>query len=353
MVTDLIPHEVDLNSAGADFWRRYHEFRRVRHAETRPDDPILPDDVERNRLLASLKYEINDCFEVVRDGEMVGWLRTAVTRPGAPGYEENRLFLWCYGSVLAPYRRQGIGRRWLLLVLDVMDRHGCTFVTLESEEDSGHAFLKWLGAPLKAQGAENRLRLGNVDWAMVRRWIEEGEKRNPDTALERYDDHIPDAMLDEYAPQLGALLNTMPWDDLEHGPIVVTPEMLRHDYERMDAAGIRHYTVLTRESDGVISGITDMTWGPHRVKMLVQLFTGVLPSARGRGIGKWIKAAMLERMHQMYPDAEWVTTGNADSNGPMLAINQRLGFKRHRWGAEYQLGRDELAARLETLKVRA
>lgn len=353
MTTDLIPHEVDLDSAREEFWRRYHAFRRARHAETRPDDWYLPDDFEEQRLQAKLKFEINVCYEVVRDGEMVAWLRTAVTRPGAPGYEQNRDFFWCFASVLAPYRRQGIARSFMPIVVELMDRFGCRVVTSESEQESGHAFFKWLGAPQKGTGAENRLRLADVDWKMVSAWIAEGEKRNPRTRLERYDDHIPDSMLDEYAPQLAALLNTMPWDDLDHGPIVETPETLREIYQRMDAEGQKHYTVLAREPDGVISGITDMSWAPYRAKILEQLFTGVLPSARGRGIGKWIKASMLERMHELHPDAEWVSTGNADSNGPMLAINKKLGFKRYRWGAEYQLSRDELAARIEALKVRA
>ena len=328
-------------------------FRRIRHAENRPDDPLLPDDLEEKRLIASLKFEINACFEVVDKGEMVGWLRTAVTRPGAPGYEENRDFFWCFGSVVEPYRRRGIASSWLPIVVELMDRFGCRVVTFDSEEESGHAFMKWLGAPVKGVGAENRLRIAEVDWKMVRRWIEEGEKRNPQTTLERYDDHIPDSMLDDYAPQLAALLNTMPWDDLDHGPIVETAETLREYYRRMDAEDQQHYTVLTREPDGVISGITDIKFAPYRPKILEQLFTGVLPRARGRGIGKWIKAAMLERMHEIYPDAEWVATGNADSNGPMLAINHKLGFKRYRSGAEYQLGRDELLARIEELKVRA
>src|SRR5689334_3494677 len=183
MITDLIPQAIDMRSAGEDFWQRYHEFRRARHSEARPEDPIAPDEVERRRLVDSLRYEINDSYEVVSGGRMVAFLRTAVTRPGVPGYEDNRQFLWCYGAVLEPYRRQGLGRRLLPLVLDVMDRHGCTYVTFESDEDSGHAFIKWLGAPQKAQGAENRLRIADVDWAMVDRWIEDGEKRNPQTKL--------------------------------------------------------------------------------------------------------------------------------------------------------------------------
>jgi GNAT superfamily N-acetyltransferase len=349
MANELIPREVDLNSAGEDFWRRYHVFRRARHDEVRPDDPIFPDDVERMRVLSDQTFEINHAFEVIDDGQMVSWFRSAVTKPGAPGYEANSYYLWCTFSVLAPYRRRGIGRSHLPLLLEVMERDGCRTVTMESEEESGHAFLGWLGAEKKSEGAENRLHIPEVDWPTMRRWIDEGEKRSPETKLEIYDDHIPEAMLEEFAPMLEALLNTMPWDDLDHGPIVVTPELLRHDYERMDRAGVKHHTVLTREPNGVISGMTDITWAPHRPTILQQLFTGVRPDARGRGIGKWIKAYVLDRMHQLYPDAEWIATGNADSNGPMLAINKKMGFKQHRWGAEYQISRDKLAERVVAL----
>jgi mycothiol synthase len=353
MATDLIPRAVELDSADADFWRRFHVFRRARHDEVRPDDPYLPDDIERLRVLADLKFEINDAYEVVDGDRMVSWFKSAVTRPEAPGHETNRFFLWCTLSVLAPYRRRGIGRAHLPLMLELLDRHGCHTLTLESEEESGHAFLQWLGAEKKSEGAENRLHIPDVDWPMMHRWIEEGQKRSPQAKLEVYDDHIPDEMLDEFAPQLSALLNTMPWDDLDHGEIVTTPEVLRHEYERMDLGGLKHHTVLTREPNGVISGMTDISWAPHRPKILYQLFTGVRPDSRGRGIGKWIKAYMLDRMHRLYPDAEWIATGNADSNDPMLAINKKMGFQRYRWGAEYQITRDKLAERVEALAVRS
>lgn len=313
----------------------------------------MPDDVDRDRIVSGLKYEINDAFEVLDGDKMVSWLRTAVTRPDAPGYESNRYFLWTTFSVLASHRRRGIGRAHLPLVLEVMDRHGCHTVSFESEEESGHAFLNWLGAEKKSEGAENRLHIPDVDWAMMRRWIDEGAQRSPQTRLEVYDDHIPEAMLEEFAPQLQALMNTMPWDDLDHGEITITPQMLRDDYQRWDAGGLKHHTVLTREPDGVISGMTDLSWAPYRPTILVQFFTGVRPEARGRGIGKWIKAYMLVRMHELYPDVEWVSTGNADSNGPMLAINKRMGFKRHRWGAEYQMSRERLAERIEELVAKA
>src|SRR5436853_6077175 len=100
----------------------------------------------------------------------------------------------------------------------------------------------------------------------------------------------------------------------------------------MDLLHEVHHVVLTREPDGTISGMTDVSWAPHRPTMVVQMFTGVRPETRGRGIGKWIKALMLDRIHHRYPEVDWISTGNANSNGPMVAIKQQLGVMVSRVG---------------------
>jgi GNAT superfamily N-acetyltransferase len=150
-------------------------------------------------------------------------------------------------------------------------------------------------------------------------------------------------MIETYARQLSSLVNTIPFEQLDHGAIVITPPQMREWYARMEALQATQHTVLTREPDGVISGITDVSWSQHKPTFIEQMFTGVRPDARGRGIGKWIKAAMLEKLRRDYPRAEWLVTGNAESNGPMLSINRRLGFRQFRAGSEYQISRDRLA----------
>jgi GNAT superfamily N-acetyltransferase len=134
----------------------------------------------------------------------------------------------------------------------------------------------------------------------------------------------------------------MPWDDLDHGEITVTPAEQADWYERLDEQGGTDFTMLTREADGSISGITDMNYAPYKPEFIEQGFTGVRADARGRGLGKWLKAAMLLHVREIYTDLKTVATGNASSNVPTLAINTKMGFKEHRPGNEYQITLDRL-----------
>jgi mycothiol synthase len=350
MISELVPTRVDPSTAGRDFWKRHHELRRVRHEESRPDDPLRPDDVEEQILKRGDPFEIEHRYEISRGDTMLSSFRGQAVKPGTPEYDSNKHLYWADIYVRPDQRRRGIGSAWLPLIVELMESLGCTIVGMGTEEESGHAFLKWVGADPKFTGAENRLKVSALDWDMVRRWTDEGPRRSPHTRLETYDGPMPESLWDDFAPQLSAMLNTMPFEDLDHGEIVVTPDHLRDYHERMKAAGEKIHTILTREPDGVISGITDTTWAPYRKTIIHQGFTGVRPEARGRGIGKWIKAAMLLHMRELYPDMQWIWTENAGSNAPMLAINKKLGFRQYRVGSEYQVSRDRLAAKVRSLR---
>jgi GNAT superfamily N-acetyltransferase len=346
---ELVPVQIDYKTAGADFWKRYHVYRRLRQEELRPDDPLRPDDIEEKRLQHESPFDVEYHYEVARDGLLLSWFSGTCLKPGTPEYESSGHLFWADLYVRPDHRRQGIGSSWVPLIVELMDAHGCTKVGFSTEDGPGHEFLKSLGAEAKLVGAENRLKLADVDWKMVERWIEEGPKRSPQTRLETYDGPLPEAMWDDFAPQLSSMLNTIPFENLDIGTIVVTPDHMRDFYVRLVISGERLHTILTREPDGVISSITDMTWDPNRPSILEQRFTGVRPDARGRGLGKWIKAGMLGHLHKVYPQAQFVVTENAGSNAPMLAINKKLGFKQYRVETEYQVGRDRLADRLKGL----
>lgn len=348
MPTDLMPVRVDPARAERAFWTRYHAFRRIEHAEMWPDDPLAPDDVVETRLKRPDRFDLQHYFEVADGERTVSFLHAENVTPANPEYESNKHLFWAYAYVLPDARRKGVGTSWLAVVVELMREHGCTVMGISADRDSAHGFAKAIGAEARFTEIESRLELKDVDWDMMRRWVDEGPRRSPLTRLEIVDGPMPEASLPEFARQRTALLNTIPFEGLDHGEIVVTPERVRDHYERVAAMREVLHNVIAWEPDGTISAMTDVSCAPWRRTHMEQQFTGVRPDARGRGLGKWIKAAMLLHLRELYPDARSITTGNAHSNAPMLKINRTMGFKPYRTAVEYQVSRAELEARVRS-----
>jgi len=349
MIRQLIPTPVDPITAGRDFWNRFHELRRLRQAELRPDDPIDPDDVVEKHMKKPNPFDRQHYYEITRDGVMLSWFHAESVTPANPEYATNKHLMWADSYVRIEERRKGIASLWLPVIIRMMDELGATVVGMHSDQATGHGFMTWLGAEPKLSEIESRLRLSEVDWSMMQRWVDEGVQRSPQTRLEVYDQPLPEEMWADFTAQRSVLMNTIPFENLDIGDIVATPEKLRDYYERTALTGEVPHEVLTREADGTISGMTDMSWYPYRRTLLEQQFTGVRPDARGRGLGKWIKAAMLLHLRDLYPDAEWVVTENAESNGPMLKITRTIGFKPYRTAIEYQVARTRLESRIRSV----
>lgn len=337
-------------SADAATWDAYHAFRRIRHAERRPGEPPTPNAEAESWMRRPQPGEANRYWLVWRDGEVVGSAYADWVVEG-PMLATNGHILWGGANVRADHRRRRIGTHLMRRIADVLVDQGRTVMTTGTEEDCGRAFLARLGASVKMESAENRLNLADVDWDMVAAWAAEGPRRSPDTRLVFWEHRVPESEFADYGAALGRLLNTMPFDDLDHGEIVITPEILRDGQARLDETGGSVHTMITREPDGTISGITDVGYSPGRPDRVDQQFTGVHPDHRGRGLGKWLKAAMLLDIRERYPDAKIVVTGNANSNDPMLGINRRLGFRTFKGHTSYQIDRDGLLKGLAALEA--
>lgn len=118
-----------------------------------------------------------------------------------------------------------------------------------------------------------------------------------------------------------------------------TPEMRRQFETHYKERGYEWITMVSREKNGVISGLTDIvfpTSDPHKI---CQELTGVKPEYQKRGLGKWLKAEMAFYIKENYPNIKYITTGNANENAPMLSINERMGYKfyKSKYGVKLRL----------------
>src|SRR5882672_1409109 len=189
---EWVPSPVDPVNAGDDFWRRYHAFRRVRQEQTRPEEPVRDDVDEEARWKRISPFQGHERFEISRKGEMLGLLHGSYTKPESPEYDSNKHLYDADIFVRGAARRHGIASAFLPIVVELMKRHGCTTLGSWAEEDAGHGFMKWVGAESKLTEIESRLTFSEIDWPVVKRWVEEGARRSPGTRLEIIDGPVPE-----------------------------------------------------------------------------------------------------------------------------------------------------------------
>jgi mycothiol synthase len=89
-------------------------------------------------------------------------------------------------------------------------------------------------------------------------------------------------------------------------------------------------------------GYTEVVWNPGQPEHLGQGDTAVSPKYRNFGLGRWLKAAMLEKVLRERPQVKHIRTYNASSNEAMLRINYQLGFKHVKTTTTWQVEVDEV-----------
>lgn len=321
---------LDMRKATQNDYAAYHEIRKDVRAYLFPDDPPM-DDATFETLIESRLEEGETISYIAIDKEhhenLVALARIYFLLEDSPSYEGNEHICRLSGPVVLPqYQRKGVAKKLLeSIVKEALSRKMSVLVGSIFNE-GGKEFLRKLGGKSALESREYRLELSDVDWSMVEEWQTDGKACSPDAEI-KFTTQIPESILERYCEVYTEVLNQAPRDELEVGDTVLTADRWRDDHQRFNKQGIVHLTAYILESNGDISGLTDVYYVPSMVPLLSQALTGVQEEYRGYGRGKWLKAAMLLEIKNRFQDVETIVTDNATSNEPMLAINERLGFK--------------------------
>lgn len=306
------------------------ELLAASHAFAYPEDPPVLPHKEAVSLTHVSPGERVEHFVIFEGERAVAW--------GSLSFDTKQNLHAAHARliVLPEHRRQGLGRavsEQLERVARREGRHTITFAT-STKAPAGEEYARHLKAAPALPMRVSRLDLQVVPQEVLADWLVRPEN-------DPYHLHVWTRLPDEYLERgadMMMVMNTAPKGDLDIEDWVITPEMIRAWDSMIEEAGeVRYFMAVEDSRNGQLDGYTEVFWDAERAALVYQGATAVRPGARGLGLGKWLKAAMLQHVQQNCPGARWVRTNNANVNAAMLGINVKMGFQPWAQFTEWQL----------------
>jgi len=232
----------DARTASDAFLGDLTAFTNAQLHERQPDDPpVVP-----AQLAASLRH-LPDFVDlpawIVRDGaRIVAEANVALIR-----LDQNQHLTQVQLGVLAPYRRQHLGRVLLQHVTEAAHADGRTLLMFNSNArvPAGEAALRRAG-PAGLAAHVNQLDLASLDPQLLERWTAQGQERGNGYTTEVWEGGVPDADFSSYL-RVQQVTNDQPTGDLQVEDQHLSAEQLRAAEAHVQSSGRERVLVVADE----------------------------------------------------------------------------------------------------------
>ncbi|MCG3219174.1 MAG: GNAT family N-acetyltransferase [Candidatus Heimdallarchaeota archaeon] len=327
-------------------WEDYFIIQEQVFKETYPADDPLPSRIStKNQLLNVMDTYDYYTWLIFDDERVIAQVKLVHTNEKSSNYEQSKHIIQTKFEVHKDHRNNGIGTAILKEVILKAKELGKTVLQTYVYLQSSTEFIeRKTGAKPAKVGDENRVYFKDVDWDLMKQWVDEGKERAKGVSIE-IRKQVPDNLIEEFCECYTETLAQEPSGELEE-TFVLTPEIQRKYEKQFAENGQIIENAIAIESDGRISGLTEIFYDTNTTHVASQALTGVLEKYRGRGLGKWLKGVLILHMRDNYPEIKFVRAGNAGNNKPMLSINHRMGFKCIFNRVDYNMQIDEISKHL-------
>lgn len=145
----------------------------------------------------------------------------------------------------------------------------------------------------------------------------------------------PDEWIDQYAEMVSVFLQEAPSGDHPIENEFYDAARIRADEQRLIDQGRVMQVVAAVSPDGELAGHTQLVFPEADPRDVYQWATLVLPAHRGHGLGMSLKVRAMEAAADLLEGRQYVHTGNALSNEPMIAVNDAMGYRLVGYSGEF------------------
>ena len=320
-VRDPVIEETSRHGLSAKAVAEICELKSAIWRELAPSDPLMTKDAALSELLSAPAQTTEQLVVAKVAGKVVG-----IGMSHRPTRSANANLLTVTVEVHPSNRRVGLGRLLLASLVSAGRDAGCdSILGWGPRTEATNNFWDGFGVPEVQRSSRSRAIIATIDADLMASWEAASAARSAGYHLRSFVGACPDRYMDLYTTAQNGMQDA-PSDGLDQS------------YEPLDDVGVRSYearlaerggtghVILAIDSAGNAAGLTEVATFDHTPRVVFQQTTAILPVHRRQGLGRWLKAEMYRHILGQLSDADVIETGNADSNGPMLAVNAGMGF---------------------------
>lgn len=152
---------------------------------------------------------------------------------------------------------------------------------------------------------------------------------------------LPPRLRDDYYDMIIELLGNVEHKSKLFDDGALSPEKIQLHHKSYQEKGIRYLALLMLKK-GALIGYTEILIKPNEPELAHQSMTGIKKGYRGSGLGKYLKALMIQRLLNEHPEISTVKTAIHIKNLPSQQLNRQLGFQKIGDYKEYLIPRKSM-----------
>ncbi len=157
-------------------------------------------------------------------------------------------------------------------------------------------------------------------------WLAEAPAKFPNLRIALYTE-LPDDLIEEYAALYRQLWADMP-NNSTLDDVQITAEGIKSAQEAGKKSKHCAYRYVVFNENNQLIAKTYVVVNLEQPQVVEQFMTGVMEKYRGRGLSKWIKAAMFKKLVADFPELEKIETTAHPDNHPSRELSKQMGYKR-------------------------
>jgi len=238
-----------------------------------------------------------------------------------------------YVAVPPARRRRGVGAAMLGDLVELAAAAGRTTIVSEChvpadlvESHGSRRFAERNGFTHANTEIRRELRLPVPDQTLSA-WTAEASLHHARYTIATFVDDVPQELVRSLCHVRNQLGLDAPTGDIDHEEEAMTPEAFLQRQSLQRQMGVTNYWTLATDVNAETVAFTTMGVPVDPPDCVYQWGTVVLRGHRGHRLGLAVKAANLAALQADHPERRSVSTQNAETNGPMVAINEKMGFR--------------------------